>query len=165
MTIRPERAHDARAIHDLVDRAFRPMAFSDGTEPAVIDRLRERGELVLSLVAEIDGAVAGHVAFSAATIGDSGESGWYALGPVAVDPPRQRTGMGTALIGEGLDTLRKRGARGVVLIGDPAYYRRFGFDGDGRLRYRELADALVQWLAFGAPPPPGDLRFADAFEP
>ena len=165
MPIRSEREGDARAIRALTERAFRPMAFSDGTEPAVIDRLRERGELALSLVAEVDGAVAGHVAFSVAAIGDSGESGWYALGPVAVDPPRQRTGIGTALIERGLDTLRARGARGVVLIGDPAYYRRFGFVGDGRLRYRDLADALVQWLAFDALPPPGDLRFTDAFDP
>ena len=165
MLIRPERGRDPPGIHDLVDRAFRPMAFSDGTEPAVVDRLRRRGELALSLVAESDGAVVGHVAFSPASVRPSDVSGWYALGPVAVDPPLQRTGIGAALIDEGLRTLRERGARGVVLIGDPAYYGRFGFVGDGRLRYRDLPDGIAQWLAFGTPPPSGELRFSDAFDP
>ena len=165
MLIRPERERDAPEIRELTERAFRPMAFSDGTEPAVIDRLRERGELALSLVAESQRSVVGHVAFSAATVGESRETGWYALGPVAVDPSLQRTGIGTALIERGLDELRDREARGVVLVGDPAYYRRFGFVGDGRLRYRSLADELVQWLAFGPPPPRGEVVFRDAFDP
>lgn len=157
MLIRPERERDIRDIHRITDEAFRSMPFSDGTEPVIIDRLRECGELTLSLVAAVDGAVVGHVAFSPATIAGSDESDWYGLGPVAVDPPRQRTGIGTALIETGLRTLRDRRARGVVLVGDPAYYRRFGFVGDGRLRYESLSEELVQWLAYGTPPPFGEL--------
>ena len=166
MVIRPERESDIRAIRSITDLAFRPMAFSDGSEPAIIDRLRERGDLILSLVAEIDGAVVGHVAFSPASIGDSVGDGWYGLGPVAVEPSRQRTGIGTRLIEEGLRLLRTRGARGVVLIGSADYYPRFGFVVDGRLRYENLPGELVQWLAFGSsPPPPGEIRFSRAFYP
>lgn len=164
-TLRTERPGDADAIRSLTRRAFEPKAFSDGTEPAVIDRLRASGELVLSLVAERADAIVGHVAFSAAAIGDSGESGWYALGPISVEPALQRTGIGTALIEAGASRLHEDGARGLVLVGDPAYYARLGFVSDGRLAHGDLPGRLVQHRAFGRPPPRGELRFADAFEP
>ena len=66
---------------------------------------------------------------------DGEECGWFGLGPVAVEPERQRERIGTALIEHGLAHLRARGARGCVVLGDPAYYRRFGFEPDRTLAY------------------------------
>lgn len=165
MLVRPERAEDLDVIHRITEEAFRSMKFSDGSEPAIIDRLRADGDLTLSLVAESDEEVVGHVAFSPVRIGDSSDDGWFGLGPVAVAPRRQRTGIGTKMITEGLRMLEERGARGVALIGSAEYYRRFGFIGDGRLEYGGLPDQLVQWLAFRSPPPGGELRFSKAFSP
>jgi putative acetyltransferase len=112
------------AIRSLTARAFAGLAFSDGTEPLVIDALRGANALALSLVAVLGEQIVGHVAFSAA---GSDESGWFALGPVSVEPSLQRRGVGSRLIEAGLREMRDRGARGCVLVGDHRYYRRFGF--------------------------------------
>ncbi|MGL5010052.1 MAG: GNAT family N-acetyltransferase, partial [Paracoccaceae bacterium] len=95
--IRDERPTDHRAIHDLTAAAFAPMAFSDGTEPAIIAALRADGDLVLSLVAEDAGFIIGHVAFSPVTVAGV-HGGWFGLGPIAVRPGWQRRGVGGALI-------------------------------------------------------------------
>lgn len=163
MRIRPERAGDERAIHRLTLAAFEPMSYSDGTEAAALDALRRDGDLTLSLVALDGDEIVGHVAFSPVTV-DGSHDGWYGLGPVAVRPGRQRTGIGTALIEEGLARLRARGARGCALIGDPSYYRRFGFRGEGALRYRDVSARYVQWLAFDGSIPEGRLRFSPGLE-
>jgi len=103
------------------------MPFSDDTEARVIDALRVAGALARSLVATQGGEVVGHVAFSPVTI--NGEAGdWYGLGPVSVWPDRQRRGIGQALIREGRRRLQGMGAGGCVLLGDPAYHARFGFE-------------------------------------
>ena len=124
--IRPERQGDQPAIHDLTRRAFAPMPYSDGDEQYLLDALRDAGALSVSLVAERAGAIVGHVAFSPAFPAD-GSPGWYALGPVSAEPDLQKRGIGSRLIETGLDRLRARGAAGCILVGDPAYYRRFGF--------------------------------------
>ncbi len=80
-------------------------------------------------------------------------------------PEYQRQGIGTALINEGLDRLRQKGASGCILIGDPNYYSRFGFVSDGRLSLDYVEDRFVQWLGFGKEPPRGTPEFDDAFEP
>ncbi|MFN8663891.1 MAG: N-acetyltransferase [Thermomicrobiales bacterium] len=126
MIIRPESPADATAIHALTAAAFAGKPYSDGTEPYVIDALRADGALAISLVAEEQGEVVGHVAFSLVSIADEPGT-WYGLGPVSVAPSRQRQGIGTALIETGLAQVRDLGAEGCVLLGDPAYYRRFGF--------------------------------------
>lgn len=160
MLIRPETTGDAEAIHALIAAAFATMPFSDGSEPAIVDRLRADGDLALSLVA-FDGALLGHAAFSPVRLRVPGP--WLALGPVSVRPDRQREGIGTALIETGLARLRERGARGCVVVGDPAYYGRFGFRGDLGLRWGNVPPAVVQGLAFGAAQPEGPIRFAPAF--
>lgn len=163
MQIRLERPQDASAIHALTDAAFAGKPFSDGTEASVIARLRAAGALALSLVATEDGAIVGHVAFSAVTI--DGEVGdWYGLGPVSVWPARQRGGVGQALIREGLSRLRAMGAGGCVLLGDPAYYRRFGFEHDPGLRYAGGPAWAFQCLTLKGVRPRGELRFHPAFE-
>jgi putative acetyltransferase len=163
MLIRYERPSDEDAIHDLTERAFKPMSYSDGTEASIIRLLRQSGDLTLSLVAEEDGAVVGHVAFSPVTIeGASGQ--WFGLGPIAVEPARQGSGIGKALVHKGLESLKAGGAAGVALIGDPSLYRRCGFESDGTLRYKDIDSRFVQRIVFSGPAPKGELRFADAFD-
>jgi putative acetyltransferase len=123
--IRRESKGDRDAIRSLTARAFSGLSFSDGTEPAVIDALREAHALALSLVAVLDERIVGHVAFS--EVGPPAQHGWFALGPVSVDPEFQRRGVGSQIIQAGLQALREQGAKGCVLLGDHRYYHRFGF--------------------------------------
>ncbi|ASR56022.1 GNAT family N-acetyltransferase [Cellulomonas sp. PSBB021] len=162
MLIRPERPDDVDAIDRLTTAAFEPQWFSDGSEAAIIRSLRESGDLTLSLVAEDDGEVIGHVALSPVTV-DGSHGGWFGLGPISVRLDRQRRGVGRALVAEALDRLRCQGARGCALIGDPAIYGRMGFTGGGGLSHLELDRSLVQQVTFSGPAPRGELRFAAAF--
>ena len=126
ITIRQEREGDYRAIHDITKRAFAPMPFADGDEQDLPEKFRDAGVLALSLVAERDGVVVGQVTFTPAFAADD-SPGWFALGPVAVDPKHQGEGIGGALIRAGIDWMRDQNAAGCVLVGNPAYYSRFGF--------------------------------------
>lgn len=164
MQVRPESPDDFDTIRALTQAAFAPMRFSDGREGAIIDRLRADGDMHLSLVAD-DGAnhrgVVGHVAFSLATLSVPGR--WLTLGPVAVTPARQRSGIGTLLIEAGLERLRAQGAAGCILTGDPGYYARFGFRNDLGLTAPETPDRNVMGIAFGGATPTGPVDFAPAF--
>lgn len=163
MLIRAERPADIDAIRDLTGRAFMGMPYRQGTEAPIIRLLRQSGDLALSLVAEEDGTVIGHVAFSPVRIG--GASGkWFGLGPISVEPARQRSGIGKALIKSGLEILKAQDAAGVALIGDPDVYRSSGFASDGRLTYKSLETRYVQRVLFSGPAPEGELHFADAFD-
>jgi len=163
MDIRLEKSSDHETIYDLTQTAFAPMPHSQGDEGDCINTLRADGDLALSLVAEDAGRVIGHVAFSPVFM-DGKFADWQGLGPVSVLPGLQKTGIGSALIKTGLAEIRKNGAKGCVLIGDPAYYVRFGFAGDGRLSYRDLSSEFVQWLAFGNEKPSGILTFSPGLE-
>ncbi len=163
MQIRPERPQDAATIHALTDTAFKGMPYSDDTEAAVIDGLRAAGALTLSLVATEGGQVVGHVAFSPVTI-DGAAGDWYGLGPVSVWPERQRQGVGQALIREGLMQLKAIGAGGCVLLGDPAYYRRFGFAAHPDLHHAGAPAWAFQSLVLKGDRPRGAVRFHPAFD-
>jgi putative acetyltransferase len=126
ITIRDETEADINAIAEVTQKAFETLAISKHTEEFIIKALREANVLVISLVAEADEKVVGHIAFSAVTISDE-SSGWYGLGPVSVLPEFQRQSIGKSLIYKGLSSLRALGAKGCVLVGDPGYYERFGF--------------------------------------
>ena len=147
-------------MRDLTARAFAPMPFSDGSEPAILDALRRDGDLALSLVAERDGAVVGHVAFSPVTVGGAPAIG---LGPVSVEPALQRSGIGGALIREGLARMKAAGHAACALIGDPGYYSRFGFASAPGLTYGELGPPIVQALALEGALPTGEVIFSPAF--
>jgi len=147
MIVRPERDTDIDAIRTLTETAFRTAPHADGTEHLIVDRLRAAGALTLSLVAEADGAVIGHVAFSPVAISD-GSAGWYGLGPISVDPARQGEGIGGHLVREGLERLEALGAAGCVLLGDPAYYGRFGFSADPKLVLEGVPPEYFQRVAF-----------------
>lgn len=124
--IRDERPGDEDAISSITQAAFAHHPHSRQTEHLIIAALRRSGALSVSLVAERDGRVIGHVAFSPVTVSGGG-NGWFGLGPVSVDPAFQRQGIGRALVEAGITRLRRDGARGCVLVGDPAFYGRFGF--------------------------------------
>ena len=163
-SIRPEAPGDERPIHDLVKRAFAPMPFANGDEQDLVDTLRERGELALSLVAlDPAGAIIGQVAFSPATI-DHAQCGWFQMAPVAVCPAVQHRGIGSALIREGIEQLRRSGANGVAVVGNPAYYERFGFAVTPDLVPLSDHDApFFRAMRLEGSPPAGTLRYASAF--
>lgn len=152
MIIRQEQPADIDAIRALTAAAFAGHPHSAGTEPAIIDRLRTAGALTLSLVAVEASIIVGHVAFSPVSVSD-GTPDWYGLGPLSVLPARQGQGIGTRLVTGGLQRLETMAAAGCVLLGEPAYYRRFGFRSDfplvlegvppGYFLVRPLADAAT----------------------
>lgn len=163
MLIREENMGDVAAIRAITEAAFENHPHSSQTEGRIIDALREAGALALSLVAEDGGKVMGHVAFSQVAIGEvTGD--WYALGPVSVAPALQRMGIGGALIRRGLERLKEAGAAGCVLVGDPSYYRRFGFVVDNALTWRDLPAGYLQYLSFSGDVPRGEVRFHPAFD-
>ncbi len=118
----------------------------------------------MSLVAVRDGRLVGHVAFSPVAIGAGGE-GWHGLAPLAVWPGCQRQGIGAALVRAGLDALRRAGARGCVVLGEPAYYARFGFGPAGDIVFPQAPPDALMALPFGehAPRPAGALRYHASF--
>lgn len=161
--IRPETPADADAIAALTTAAFATARHASGAEAAIVAALRGAGALTLSLVADQAGHLLGHAAFSPVTI-DGRPGTWFGLGPVSVAPDRQRQGIGTALIREGLARLRQSGAAGCVVLGDPAYYGRFGFRGDTLLRYGQVPPHLFQCLAFTGTTPAGEVAYHTAFD-
>lgn len=163
-TIRAEQPGDAAAIHDLVHRAFAPMPFSHGDEADLVDALRADGTLALALVAaDPAGNLLGHIGFSPVTV-DGAACGWLQMAPVAVCPAHQRRGIGSALIRSGLDALRQAGAGGVAVVGNPAYYERFGFAVSPGLVPHSAADRpYFRALALAGAVPQGTLRYAPAF--
>ncbi len=162
MIFRAEQPGDVAAIAAVTTDAFAGMPFSDGSEPAIIERLRSAGALAVSLVAENDGVIVGHVAFSPVTF-SSGESDWYALGPVSVLPEHQGQGIGAQLIRDGLDAIKDLAAGGCVLLGEPAYYRRFGFLIDTGLTSPGLPPEYLMALPLRGQVPSGIVSFHSAF--
>lgn len=118
-SIRPEVPGDRLAIYEV-----HRLAFGSDVEPRLVDMLRESGDAEISLTAESDGEVIGHVLFSRLQT----PARALALAPVAVLPARQGQGVGSALIRAGLHAARLAGWEAIFVVGDPGYYRRFGFD-------------------------------------
>ena len=162
MNIRTERPADLSEIAAVVTAAFLDAPHRSGTEAAIVAALREAGVLTLSLVAEDEGTIVGHIAFSPVTV-DGVAGGWFGLGPVAVRPDRQRVAIGSSLIVEGLRRLRARGAHGCVVLGDPAYYGRFGFACDPSLRYPDAPAEYFQRLSFDGTCPAGIVVYQSGF--
>lgn len=126
--IRDEGPGDAEAIAAAISAAFAPEAALPAPEAGLVDDLRAAGALGLSLVAEApDGTLVGHVAFSPVTVEGRGADRLLGLAPLAVVPAWQGRGLGSALVSAGLEAARARGCELVVVLGEPAYYRRFGF--------------------------------------
>ena len=161
--IRPERPDDAGIIAGITREAFRTDPRSSHTEEFIIAGLRASGALTVSLVAEVNGQVIGHIALSPVRVSD-GSSGWYALGPVAVAPPHQQSGTGTALVTEGLAALGRLGAGGCVVLGEPAFYGRFGFKKRRTLRFPGVPPEYFLARSFSNEFPVGTISYHPAFD-
>ncbi len=162
IVIRDETESDAVVITQVTVAAFETLEISNHTEQFIVEALRSARALTLSLVAEIDGRVVGHIAFSPVAISD-GAKNWYGLGPVSVLPEYQRRGIGKALIQEGLARLRKLGAKGCCLVGHPQYYRKFGFENVAGLVHEGVPQEVFFALSFDGRFPQGDVMFHEGF--
>ncbi|MCR6629730.1 MAG: N-acetyltransferase [Magnetospirillum sp.] len=162
IAIRAERTGDGAGIDAITRAAFRDHPHSRQTEHLIVRALRAAGTLSLSLVAEAGSTVVGHLAASPVVMGD-GSPGWHGLGPLSVAPAWQRQGIGQRLMRQGLERLRQMGSQGCVLVGDPAYYARFGFAAVAGVEVAGVPPEVVLCLSFGDPPPPGAVAFDPAF--
>jgi len=162
IVIRSETDADISAIAEVTEAAFETLEISNQTEKFIIEALRAAGALKLSLVAEMDGRVIGHIAFSPVSI-SNGTENWYGLGPVSVLPELQRQGVGKALIREGLSRLRDMSAGGCCLVGHPEYYVKFGFQNLAELVLEGVPPEVFFGLSFDGHAPRGSVAFHEAF--
>jgi putative acetyltransferase len=162
LSIRDERPGDHASISEVTVAAFATMEISSHTEQFIVEALRDAGALTVSLVAELDGRLVGHIAFSPVAVSDGTED-WYGLGPVSVHPEVQRRGIGKALVEEGLNRLRALDAGGCCLVGHPQYYRKFGFVNTEALVYEGVPAEFFFVLPLDADVPRGRVEFHEAF--
>lgn len=160
--IRDETPDDTAAISEVTAAAFASMEISSHTEQYIVEALRAAQALTVSLVAEVDGRVVGHIAFSPVSISD-GTTDWYGLGPVSVLPEYQRLGIGKALIWEGLARLKAMGAKGCCLVGHPDYYPKFGFENATELAVEGVPPEVFFALSFDGRFPRGSVTFHEGF--
>jgi putative acetyltransferase len=161
--IRLERPGDGDAIHAVTEAAFLSAPHTSHAEQFIVRELRRTDALAVSLVAELDGRVVGHVALSPVKI-DGAERGWFGLGPVSVVPECQGAGIGSRLVHEAIARLRSAGARGCVLVGEPSYYGRFGFRAEPALVLPGVPPVYFQALCLAGEMPAGEVKFDPAFE-
>lgn len=161
--IRNEQPEDIDSITQLTEAAFEQAEHTSHTEQFIVTALRNAQQLSVSLVAVENGEIIGHVALSPVTV-SSGARGWYGLGPISVRPDRQGQGIGAALMNAALDALRQLGAAGCVLLGDPGYYGRFGFEAHPGLELPGVPAEYFQALAFAGEVPTGTVTYHQAFE-
>ncbi len=162
MIIRPEAANDYQSIRDLLIAAFADHPYSHQTEHLIVEALRASGAMTIGLVAEVDGNVVGHIAFSPVEINGMDRK-WYALGPIAVLPDFQRRGIGKGLVEEGLKAIRPLGAKGCVLVGEPAFYERFGFRHNPALTMEGVPPQYLLCLPMDKQVPQGRVSHHPAF--
>ena len=161
--IRPEAQTDRAAIEAVTITAFLNAEHTSHTEQHIVDGLRKAGRLALSLVAENDGEIVGHVAVSPVVLSD-GTLGWFGLGPISVIPQYQRQGIGSKLMREALRQLRELGAGGCVVLGDPRYYERFGFKAEAGIVLPGVPPEYFMAKAFGPVRPSGNVAYHEAFD-
>jgi putative acetyltransferase len=163
IAIRDETNADINAISEVTVTAFKTLEISNHTEQFIIEALRAAKALTVSLVAEVDGLIVGHIAFSPVTISDDTRD-WYGLGPVSVLPAYQRQGIGKALIREGLSRLKNMNARGCCLVGHPDYYKKFGFKSISGLVLEGVPQEVFFALSFDGCYPQGNVAFHEGFK-
>ena len=163
MIVRAEREPDFPEIHAVVQAAF-------GDEPVgpLVDALRPLPGYVraLALVAEHEGEIVGYVMFSYAELAEGGRV--LMLSPLGVRPDRQRQGIGSALVEEGLRRAQERGEPVVIVEGDPRYYSRFGFRRASELGlddpHEGIPDGAYQALANAPDHPRGRVVYPPPFD-
>ncbi|HGN0543785.1 TPA: GNAT family N-acetyltransferase, partial [Pseudomonas aeruginosa] len=166
LQLRHETPDDISAIEAITVAAFADAPHTSHTEQFIVHALRAANELTLSIVAEEHGQVVGHVALSPVTITDNHgrrAEGWYGLGPISVLPQRQGQGIGSRLMEQALSELRAMRAAGCVLLGDPAYYGRFGFQAHAGLQLPGVPPDYFMALALHGSVLEGIAQYSDAF--
>lgn len=162
ISIRKEQLSDAQRIHEVTVAAFFEAPHTDHTEQFIVKALRESGALSISLVAEDGGNIVGHVALSPITISDGADS-WYGLGPISVLPNKQSKGVGSKLMHAAIQALNNIEAKGCVLLGDPNYYHRFGFEPRDGLVLPGVPTEYFQALLFQGKLPQGIVTYHESF--
>lgn len=161
LVIRPAEADDFGSIEGLLDAAF------GGTdESRLIAALRRDGDCVLELVATHELKLVGHLLFSRLRVEEARQKSFdaVALAPLAVQPKRQNTGIGTALVENAHNVLKEAGERLSVVLGEPDYYGRFGYSCERAAGFdSDYAGPYLQALAWGKAPTGGHLVYAPAF--
>lgn len=162
MSIRAATPRDREAIRLVEEHAFGQQA-----EAGLVDALVTGGDAVVELVADEDGQVVGHILFSRLFVRNGGKSfPAVALAPLAVEPSFHGTGIGGALVREAHIRLKDAGEMLAVVLGDPAYYGRFGYSHARAERFEsEYQGEALQALAWGEAPETGRLVYASAFGP
>lgn len=166
-SIRSEKESDCARISEVISLAFQDDP--NGREAEIVELMRADSALTISLVAELNNEIVGHIAFSKVTINEQFID-WYGLAPVSIEPKYQNQGIGSELIREGLKLLQGKGveeqginAKGCVLLGDPTYYQRFGFEAHAQLIYPGVPSEYFQALSFGGAIPAGTIKYHEAF--
>ncbi|EIO4107197.1 N-acetyltransferase [Vibrio vulnificus] len=163
MKIRNERFSDHSRIEEITKLAFLGKPYASGTEHYLAEKLREDEALSLSLVLESEGLVVGHLALSPIKI--NGLNGpYFGLGPLAVLPEAQGKGYGTELLNSALEYLAENNAKCCVLVGDPNYYSRSGFEIESALTYQGAPTEYFQAIWFTEEKLVGEVQFHEAFE-
>jgi len=154
--VRDESPGDRKAIYQVVSSAF-----GRSSEAELVGALQEAGDSIVSLVADDDGQIIGHVLLSKMDAPFSA----LALAPVSVIPPRQRSGIGSALINRAVSRARDGGWAAIFVLGDPHYYERFGFEREAAAGFTSpYAGPHFMMLALAPSlPKTGELRHAPAF--
>ena len=166
VTIRKEMDTDISKINamymDLYHYCLTQNANDEVKKHDVIEELRLNGALLLSLVADMEGDIVGHIAFSPVKINDN-DSKWVKLGPVNVDPKHQKMGIGTKLVNEGIDQLRLLNYDGVIVFEARECFERFGFSNKPSLQNLSTKTEDTYAIALNALPPRGNVTFHSAF--
>lgn len=160
--LRPEQPEDIPAIERVTRAAFLNAPHTSHTEHFIVGALRRAGQLKVSLVATQDAEVIGHVAISPVRISCQ-DSNWYGLGPVSVLPGFQGRGIGSALIRDALFVLSSGSAAGCVVLGEPDYYERFGFQASRVLTLPGVRPENFMAVSFDEKVPTGVVSYHEAF--
>lgn len=162
IVIRHETPDDIDAIADVVKAGFSVAERTTQTEHLIINELRRTGQLAISLVAEEDGKIIGQIGISPVGI-SNGSEGWFGLGPLSVLPDHQKRGIGTQLVNEAMEELKKQNAAGCVVLGAPEFYGRLGFTKKHFLVLPGILSDHFQAKAFRGKIPAGMVSFPEAW--
>ncbi|MEX2962245.1 GNAT family N-acetyltransferase [Microbulbifer sp. TYP-18] len=162
INIREEQPGDVQSIDQVIIAAFLEAPHTGHTEHFIVKALRESGALSISIVAEENGDIIGHLAISPVTISD-GADNWYGLGPISVLPDRQGRGIGSKLMNSAIRQLENIKAKGCVLLGEPNYYHRFGFKPREGLVLMGVPPEYFQALVLQGDLPQGRVTYHESF--